>query len=45
LIDTGTNGTVFLDLSLAKNENIPLYAAPPGIHIVFGNTSKYRLPT
>ena len=42
LLDTGASGTAFIDLQFCKDENIPLYPAPPNIHIVFGNSSKVQ---
>jgi hypothetical protein len=35
LLDTRASGTAFIDMQFCKDENIPLYPAPPGIHTVF----------
>jgi hypothetical protein len=42
LLDTRASGTAFIDMQFCKDENIPLYPAPPGIHIVLGNSSKVQ---
>jgi hypothetical protein len=42
LLDTRASGTAFIDIQFCKDENIPLYPAPPNIHIVFGNSSKVQ---
>ena len=42
LLDTGASGNAFIDLQHCKDENITMYPAPPGIHIVFGNSSKVQ---